>query len=494
MENENIILSLEHITKLYPGVRALDDVSVSFREGEVHALMGENGAGKSTIIKVVAGAIEPNGGKIIFGDKEYSVMTPSLSRGLGIEVVYQEFNLVEPLTAAENVCMGMRLGKLFDKKKTEAIADEIFDKFQLDISSKSVVRELSSARQQIVEIAKAIAKNPKILILDEPTAPLTVDETEKLFDIINHLKSMGVTVIYISHRLDEVFHISDRVTILRDGKFIKTMNTAETNRSELISLMVGRELKESYPPRNVELGEEAIRAEHITTEAIKDISFSARKGEILGVSGLVGAGRTELIRAVFGADKRKEGEIYVYGKKVKINQPKDAIDLGIGLIPEDRKHQGVFLNQTILWNTSITNIRNISKRGIVDRKKEMEIAEEYEKTLMIKTPSLKQTVGNLSGGNQQKVVIAKTLAANSNIVLFDEPTRGIDVGARYDIYVLMNQMVAEGKTIVMITSDMEELLGMSDRIIVLCEGRYAGEVLKEDFSQTRILELASGDK
>ncbi|MGI6072451.1 MAG: sugar ABC transporter ATP-binding protein [Lachnospiraceae bacterium] len=491
-DNTQVVLALEHITKLYPGVVALDDVSLNFRKGEVHALVGENGAGKSTLIKAVAGAIRPDEGLIRCGGEEHKFMTPALSRSMGIEVVYQEFNLIDPLSAGENICLGDEDGIFYKKSRVNKIAQKIFDQFKIDINPNTLVRDLPSAHQQIVEISKAVSKNVRILILDEPTAPLTVAETDRLFEIVEHLKSMEVTIIYISHRLDEIFRISDRVSVLRDGKLVKTLTTAKTTRKDLISLMVGRELTEIYPERMNEIGEEVLRVENITTDIIKDISFTVHKGEILGISGLVGAGRTELARAVFGADRRKGGEIYVNGEKENIDAPSKAIKLGIGLIPEDRKRQGVFLKQTILWNSSIVNIKNISRFGIVDTVKEKRIAEAFRDKLEIRTPSLYQEVRNLSGGNQQKVVITKTLAANSDIVFFDEPTRGVDVGARREIYLLMNQMTANGNAIIMITSDMEELLGMSDRIIVLCEGKYAGEVPKSEFCQERILELASG--
>lgn len=488
------VLSVHNIKKTYPGVVALDDVSLEFREGEVHALIGENGAGKSTMIKTIAGAIAPTSGKICCGGKEYDHMTPQLSRSLGIEVVYQEFNLVEPLSAGENICLGERLGKWFSRKKVNQKARDIFRMFHMEIDPDTPVRDLPSALQQIVEIAKSVSKDVKFLILDEPTAPLTVNETEVLFQIVENLKKQGVTILYISHRLDEIFQICDRVSVLRDGKFVKTLDVAQTTRSDLISLMVGRELSETYPPRNVKQGDVTLRAEDICTDKLKHITIEVHKGEILGLSGLVGAGRTELARAIFGADKRLSGQIYINGKQVDIQKPKDAIDLGIGLIPEDRKHEGAFLKQTIQWNTSIVNIKNISKHAVVNTKEEKQIAQRYREDLNIVTPSLMQTVNNLSGGNQQKVVIAKTLSANSNIIFFDEPTRGIDVGARYEIYVLMNKLVAEGKSIIMITSDMEELLGMSDRIVVLCEGEYAGELHKDEFSQTAVLELASGER
>ncbi len=493
MQEHEVVLSLKNITKLYPGVTALDNVSVEFRRGEVHALIGENGAGKSTLIKTIAGAISPEKGAIVCEGREYTEMTPALSRGLGIEVVYQEFNLIAPLTAAENIFLGERKGNLVDWKHINQKAEELFELFQTDISPDTLVRDLPSAKQQIVEIAKAISKNVKILILDEPTAPLTVAETEHLFDVVRMLKNRGVTVIYISHRLDEIFQICDRITVLRDGQFVQTLDTGETNRNQLISLMVGRELTETYPSRRTKLGEVSLRVESLTTEKLKGVSFEVHKGEILGLSGLIGAGRTETARAIFGADKKITGDIYINGQRVDIKMPKDAIDLGIGLIPEDRKRQGVFLRESIRWNTSIVNIRNISRNTIVDRKREEQDAQHFREKMRIRTPSIDQTVGNLSGGNQQKVVLAKTLAANSDIVIFDEPTRGIDVGARYEIYLLMNELVAEGKSIIMITSDMEELLGMSDRILVFCEGQIAGELQKEEFSQVKILELASGE-
>jgi len=486
------VLRLEGITKLYPGVVALENVTIGFLPGEVHAIVGENGAGKSTMIKVIAGAIKPTSGAISCGGNTYEAMTPALSRSLGIEVVYQEFNLIDPLSAAENICLGEKYGRLVNRRKINQIAKDIFDQFDVDISPSALVRDLPSAQQQIVEIAKAVSKDARILILDEPTAPLTLKETDALFRIVALLKARGVTIIYISHRMDEIFRIADRVSVLRDGQYVTTVNVKDTCRQELIELMVGRELSDSYPKRDFEPGPESLRVGRITTEVVSDVSFSAKRGEILGVSGLVGSGRTEIMRAIFGADKRKRGDIFIDGKQVQINSPRDAIRHGIGLIPEDRKRQGVFLNFTIMWNTAIVNIKNLSRWcGVVNRNKEREIAQDYQRKLRIRTPSLMQNVRNLSGGNQQKVVIAKTLAAQSKILIFDEPTRGIDVGARHEIYELMNVLAKEGKTIVMITSDMEELLGMSDRIIVMAEGRLAGEVLKKDFSQTRILSLAS---
>jgi ribose transport system ATP-binding protein len=492
--NSNVVLSLKDITKKYPGVLALDRVSLNFLEGEVHALLGENGAGKSTLIKAVAGAIDLDGGLITVNGVEHPKMTPHISRGLGIEVIYQEFNLVPTMSVAENIFLGDRTNKsiLVDFKTMKTKTREIFSLFNVDINPDAMVQDLPPAKQQIVEIAKAVSKNVKILIMDEPSAPLSVAEVEHMFDIIRRLKERGVTVIYISHRLEEVFRISDRVTVMRDGQYVATKSTKETNRKELISLMVGRELKESYPARSNPPGEIALEVKNLSGNGDKDISFSVRKGEILGISGLVGAGRTELAMLLFGADPIERGDIWVEGKPVQIQSPQDAIQNGIGLLTEDRKGKGLFLEMGVGWNISFPIIRRLSKYGIVNTKTENEIAEKYKQRINIKTPSLTQRVINLSGGNQQKVVLAKSLAAESDILIFDEPTRGIDVGAKQEIYHLMRELANNGIAILMISSEMEELLGMSDRIIVLCEGKLAGEVQREQFSQDYILDLASG--
>lgn len=489
-----VVLSLENITKKYPGVLALNNVSIDFLEGEVHALLGENGAGKSTLIKAVAGAIDVDAGIIKINGQEYSKMTPSLSRSLGIEVIYQEFNLVPTLSCAENIMMGESVGSniFFNARLVNDKALEVLKQFAVAIDPKKLVQELSIAEQQIIEIAKAVSKKLKILIMDEPSAPLSVTEVEVMFDIIKKLKQSGVTIIYISHRLEEVFRISDRVSIMRDGCYVATRNTKDTNRQELIKLMVGRELKESYPARKNPAGEIGMEVKNLTGNGDKDISFSVKKGEILGISGLVGAGRTELAMLLFGAVRAKKGEILVNGKPVKINSPLDAIRQKIGLLTEDRKGQGLFLEMSIKWNISFPIVGKISKYGIVNTKKEDEIARKYKERINIKTPSLTQQVINLSGGNQQKVVLAKSLAAESDILIFDEPTRGIDVGAKQEIYQLMTDLADNGIAIMMISSDMEELLGMSDRIIVLCEGELVGEVKKEQFEQHYILDLASG--
>ena len=493
MDEKKPILSLKDIRKVFPGVVALDKVSIDFYPGEVHALIGENGAGKSTFIKAITGAHAPDGGTITVDGQTYNAMTPALARQHGIECIYQEFNLIDVLSAAENICYGEKLGPLVNQKKMNQIAQAVFDDFGVDIDPSTLVRDLTPGRMQIVEIAKAVSKKVRVLILDEPTAPLSVAEVKILFRIVNKLRSEGVAIIFISHRLDEVFELTDRVSILRDGEYITTLNTKETNRAELIKYMVGREMTQTFPPRSAKIGEVALELRNLTGNGVKNISFKAHRGEILGISGLVGAGRSEIMKVVFGAEKKQWGEIYVNGKLAEINSPNDAMHkYGICLIPEDRKREGCFLGETISWNLVYNVVKKISHLGVVNRKKEKEIADYYGQAMRIKAPDLDHTkVMTLSGGNQQKVVVGKALATQSDIVIFDEPTRGIDVGAKYEIYELMNGLAEEGKCIIMITSDMEELLGMSDRIVVFGERCLAGELTKEEFSQERILDLAS---
>ncbi len=490
------ILSVKDIVKTYPGVIAIDHLSFNVNAGEVHALIGENGAGKSTLIKTLSGAITPDSGTITINGKEFSAMNPKLSKEQGIEVIYQEFTLVPGISASENVFLGERTSKgvFVNIKERERKAKEIFDQMNVNIDVSAPVKDLSPACQQIVEIAKAVSKDVKILIMDEPTAPLTVSEVDILFEIVRNLKRKGVTIIYISHRLEELFEIADRVTVMRDGCYVGTENIKDINRQKLISMMAGRELKENYPSRKTQIGGEVLRVENLYGNGDKDISFSLHKGEILGFAGLVGAGRTELMRVIYGANPIESGKLFLDGKEVHIRSCQDAINLGIGYIPEDRKAQGAFLRMSIKWNMIINNIKNFSNGIFVNNNKEYLVAEEYQKKFDIKTPSLEQKVMNLSGGNQQKVVIAKTLAANCKIIIFDEPTRGIDVGAKQEIYKLMNELVEKGNSIMMVSSDMPELLGMSDRVAVIYEGRKTGEVHKEEFEQNYILDLASGGK
>lgn len=494
--SEKTILSVKDIVKTYPGVVAINHVSFDVREGEVHALIGENGAGKSTLIKTLSGAIVPDSGTITIDGKDFSSFTPALAKAQGISVIYQEFTLVPGISAAENVFLGEKTkeGLFVDFRERERRTKELFDQMGVDIDPSKPVRSLSPACQQIVEIAKAVSKNVKILIMDEPTAPLTTNEVDTLFRIIHDLKAKGVTIIFISHRLEELFEVADRVTVMRDGCYVGTENICDIDRQKLIAMMAGHEMKESYPSRKTQIGEEVLRVENLTGNGDEDISFTLHKGEILGFAGLVGAGRTELMRVIYGANPAESGKIFIEGKEVKIRSCADAIRYGIGYIPEDRKNQGVFLRMTIKWNTIVNNLKGYSKGLFVDNKIEEQVAQEYQQKFRIKTPTLEQKVNNLSGGNQQKVVIAKTLAANSRIIIFDEPTRGIDVEAKQEIYKLMNELIEAGNSIIMVSSDMPELLGMSDRIVVLAEGRKNGEVEKKDFDQNYILDLASGGK
>lgn len=490
---ENYLLELRGIEKQYPGVKALDDVTVAFRAGETHALMGENGAGKSTLMKVLSGAIAPDRGEIIFEGNTYSHMTPYLSKALGIGVIYQEFNLMPSLSVAENIYAG-NYGKklLFNSAEIERKTAELFERMQVKIDPRAIVQNLSVANMQLVEIAKVLTLDLKVLIMDEPTAPLTSNEVDILFGIMDTLKKQGVTIIYISHRINEIFHVADRITILRDGQYIQTSNVSDITRDHLIQLMVGREVNDTYPKRNFATAEPVLELEGICGNGVCDISFTVHRKEILGLSGLVGAGRTEAMRMVFGADKLQAGTIRLEGQEVRINCPRDAVELGIGLIPEDRKRQGLLIDLPVNWNASMAIMRHLSRFSVLNKRAEKQAVDRLVQSIKIKTPSNSQLVKNLSGGNQQKVVLAKWLAANCKVLIFDEPTRGIDVGARHEIYKLMNELCSQGMAIIMISSDMEELLGMSDRILVLSEGKQAGILNADAFSQETILSLASG--
>ena len=491
----NVILEVKHISKEFPGVKALDDVSLDFRAGEVHAIIGENGAGKSTLIKAIAGAQPPTSGEIVVFGETQEHLTVAGAKELGIQVIYQEFANVPTLAAPDNVFLGQQTSKFIvnDRDRIQR-TKEIFDSLNVNIPLDVPVGDMSPAMQQIVEIAKAVSANVKILIMDEPTAPLTNNEIDMLFRIIRQLKAEGVAIIFISHRLEELPVISDRISILRDGKYIKTVDTKDVSREELIAMMAGRELDAQYPPREPNLGEPLLELRNVSGNGDSDLSFTLHKGEILGFAGLVGAGRTEAMQLIYGSKPMESGEMIVNGQPVKFSHPSKAIEAGIAMIPEDRKTQGVFLDQTIRWNSVINVIKRISRFGVVDTKQEREIAEEYQKRFTIKAPSLDQQVSNLSGGNQQKVALAKAMAAESNIIIFDEPTRGIDVATKYDIYVLMNELVAQGNAILMVSSEMPELIGMCDRIVVLSERKQVAIVEKQDFSQEYILDLASGDK
>lgn len=494
--SEEYVLQLQHIRKEYPGVVALKDVTLELKKGEILALIGENGAGKSTLIKCCSGAVIPTSGKIVVNGKEFTSMTPQLAAENGIAIIYQEFNNVKELSAAENLFLGrpIRKGIVVDKAAMEKEAVKAFDRLHIKIDPKTLMKNLTVGYQQMVEIAKAIQQNAQILIMDEPSAPLTSAEVESMFEVVEQLRDEGISIIYISHRLEELYRLSDRILVMRDGEYVKTLVTKESNTQELIQLMVGRELTETYPPRGdcVKEDDVVLELKDVTGNGDKNISLKVRRGEILGLGGLVGAGRTELAQLIFGAAKKESGQIIFKGKEINPKSPREAIDLGLALVPEDRKRHGAMLGVSIKNNINMPIYERNSTLSVIDSKKEREIAEKYQKNMAIKTPSLNQLVKNLSGGNQQKVILGRWLAADSELIIFDEPTRGIDVGAKYEIYKLMNDLVEkEGKAILMISSEMEELMGMSDRIIVLAEGDMTGELDKDEFSQERIMAFAS---
>ncbi|MDR1641885.1 MAG: sugar ABC transporter ATP-binding protein [Clostridiales bacterium] len=490
----DVILQTSNLLKEYPGVIALDKISVAFRDGEVHALVGENGAGKSTLIKCLSGAISPDSGIIELGNEAYSSLTSALAKEKGIAVIHQEFNLVPSLSAAENVFLNAKTspGFIANTKEREKMAAQIFESMGVSLDPSQTVWGMSPANMQLVEIAKAISGNVKILIMDEPTAPLTTNEVSMLFKIVKDLRSRGVAIIYISHRLEELFEIADRVTVMRDGKLVDTKNIEDVTRQSLISMMTGRVLSNVYPERDQKIGDEILRVEDLCGLGVEHVNFSLRKGEVLGFAGLVGAGRSEIMSVLYGAYPKTCGNVYINGQLVEIKSPSDAVANGIGLIPEDRKNHGLFLFQSARWNITIGIIKQLSSYGVVSAKKEQQTAEEYISRFSIKVSSPDQLVLNLSGGNQQKVVIAKAMALGTDIAIFDEPTRGVDVGAKWEIYKRINELAESGKAVIMISSELPELLAMCDRIVVLCERTQNGCVPKERFSQELILSLASG--
>ena len=493
---DDIILKVNHLTKYFSMVKALDDISFDVRRGEVHALCGENGAGKSTFIKLLTGAYEPTKGNIEFEHQTYDRLTPRLAMDLGISVIYQEFSLIPYLTVAENIFYGRELQKagIRNIKEMNRRALELCKEMGIELDINTRVMELGIAYQQIVEIMKAVSKNTKFIIMDEPTAPLTINETKIFFNIIRKLKEKKVTIVFISHRLEEVFELCDRATVFCDGKYMITKSVKELTKKELISYMVGRELSDDYPQNPEKTGEVLLEVKDLTNKKVSHVSFCLRKGEILGLGGLVGAGRTELARIIYGVDEKKSGTMICKGEKYEPRSPKDALLKGIGLIPEDRKQQGLVLGLPVGDNVVYSILDKCSKAKVLQKKKINEIVNQYVEELKIKTPDKNQLVKNLSGGNQQKVVLAKMLATNCDILIFDEPTRGIDVGAKQEIYTLMVKLAEQGKAIIMISSEMPELIGMSDRILVMSHGEISGELNREEYSQERILEFASSEK
>lgn len=490
----DVFMRVSGLTKVFGGTVALKDADVTFLKGEVHALCGENGAGKSTLCKMLSGALIPSAGTITIEGASHPQFTPREAKRNGIGMIYQEFNLVPELPVYENIFLGKepRRGAAVDRERMIRESEELFQAMDIKINPRAKICDISVAYCQLVEIAKALKEDVKLLIMDEPTAPLTNQEVGVLFGLVRRLKERGITIIYISHRMEEIFALSDRLTVMRDGRVITTMNTSETTQSEVISLMVGRELGMEFPPKTHEAGDTALEVRGLTNGAVKDVSFQLRKGEILGLAGLVGAGRTETIRAVFGADKLWSGEILINGTPVKIKSPEAAIRLGIGMIPEDRKRQGVHLDLPIRLNLSLITIQKISRWMTVMRRKEQTLLEKYIQALAIKLSSPELHVSSLSGGNQQKIVLGKWLATEPEIIFFDEPTRGIDVGAKHEIYLLMDRLRREGKAIIMISSEMPEVVGMCDRVIVMYEGRVMGELSGGEISQEAIMTYASG--
>lgn len=489
------VLETHHVRKTFPGVVALNEVHFNLRKGEVHVLLGENGAGKSTFVKILSGAYQKTSGKIFLNGDETDIRNPKHAQELGIGIIYQELNLVPQLSVGENIFLGREPTHMgvIDLKKTFELAQKILDSLGVEISAYSPVRELGVAQQQMVEVAKALSLETRILIMDEPTSALTEHEIKQLFTTIGNLNKQGVSVIYISHRLEEVFEIGDRVTVLRDGEQIGTFNIRDVSHSELIRLMVNRELKEQFPKQTFSKGEEILRVEELTTTGIlKSISFSLYRGEILGIAGLLGSGRTELARAIFGVCRIDSGRIYINGKLQTVRSPHHAIHLGIGFLTEDRKSQGLILNLSLKENVCLPSVDRFSRMGVMNVEEENREAHRYVKELRIKTPSLNQKVMFLSGGNQQKVVLSKWLCSHADILIFDEPTRGIDVGSKVEIYELMNKLTAKGVAIFMISSELPEILGMSNRILVMHQGRISGQFSSEEATQENILHCALG--
>ncbi len=487
------LLSMTGIHKRFPGVHALRGIDLQLERGEVLALIGENGAGKSTLIKTLGGAHRPDKGQIVIDGSPVEIDSPHTSQEAGIGIIYQEFNLVPHLSVRENIFLGRELhrGGIISRAKEEQRSRELLAKIGIDIDPSTPCGELSTAQQQVVEIAKALATDVRILVMDEPSAALTLQEVAGLFRIVRDLQKHGIGIVYISHRLGEIFEIADRVMILRDGEHIGTRSIEDLDRKTMIEMMVGRSVDNEFPKHHQELGPVRLVAKALRAPNVNKVSFSVRAGEILGFTGLVGAGRTETMRLVFGADTREGGQLFLDGKEINIQSPSDAIRARICLLTEDRKHQGLVLMHSVRENFGLPNLTEFSRMGVVNQSQERTAFETYVKTIRIKIADMEQIAGTLSGGNQQKVVIAKWLQHNCDIIIFDEPTRGIDVGAKYEIYMLMNQLVSEGKSIIMISSELPEVIGMSDRIIVMRNGEISGEVTDvANTNQEELLDLA----
>lgn len=492
---EEVLLSMVDITKIFPGVRALDQVSLEVMPGEIHALVGENGAGKSTLVNIVSGVHQPDGGEMHFDGKKYTPSNPREAQELGIGFVHQETALCPHLSIAENVFLGRmprNLSMLADFGQARLETAKLLERFAAQLDPMAKVQDLSIANQQVVEIIKALSLDCRLLILDEPTSSLTELETENLFAIVGDLKQRGISILYISHRLKEVFRICDRITVLRDGRYVTTLEAKDTNEDEVIRNMVGRSISTFYPEKTGRGQEKILRVEGLTRSNIfRDISFTVQKGEILGFAGLVGAGRSEVARAVCGIDAYDTGQIYLGQKAIHFQSFHDAIEARLAYLTEDRKEEGLFLNMAIQPNISVTSLESITKHKLIHRQKEKDLARQFINALRIKTSSLLQRVVNLSGGNQQKVIVAKWLAIDPVVLFMDEPTRGIDVGAKTEIHYLMRQLANRGVGIVLISSELPEIIGMCDRVVVMNEGSIAGELMGSDITEDNIMRLAA---
>lgn len=492
--NNDYILELKNVVKKFGGVTALNNVHLEIKKGEIHALCGENGAGKSTLMKIISGAQKATSGEIIFEGNKVEYNTTKEAQNLGISMIYQEFNLVRYLTVAENIFLGKLPMKAGTVNWTKLFNDtqKILDTLGLKISPRAKILNLSVAQMQMVEIAKCLSVNSKVIIMDEPTAALTNEEIDTLFKIIKDLVAKSISIIYISHRMDEIFSISDSITVFRDGKHVKTLNTTETNYDEIVSLMVGQNIENLYPNREEASNEKVFEVNRLVGQSVNDVSFSLHKSEILAIYGLMGSGNIELSKIIYGAKKKTSGDIIIKGRKIKSPSPLSAIRQGIGLVPDDRKHEGLVLVRSIKENISLASLDKISRFGVINKAIEKNTIDNSVDAMRIKISSPAQLVGNLSGGNQQKVVLSKILRTSPDVLILDEPTRGVDVGAKTEIYQIMDMITKKDKSIILISTDLPEVIGMADRILVMREGKIVKEVMKKDATQELVLAYASG--
>ena len=495
MQNSEYRLEMRNITKHFGGVKALTDVSLKVEPGEIHALIGENGAGKSTLMKILSGAYVRDSGQIFIDGKEVKISDPKESKDQGVAIIYQDFMLAPDLTVAENIYIDkLSAGKKFiNWKELRNNAREQLERLGFgDIDPNTKCGSLSVAYQQVVEICKCLTRNAKILVFDEPTAVLTFSEIKKLFSVIKKLKEEGVSIIYISHRLEEIFELSQHISVLKDGTYVGTVKTKEFDKDRLVNMMIGREMTEMFPERHAKIGETILEVQNLCAGMVQDVSFSVKAGEVLGFNGLVGAGRTETMRALFGADKKESGKVIYFGKEVDWKNPKQAIAEKFGLLPEDRKKQGLLLQQSIRMNTTLACLNKITKLGFINHKSEKEFVKETLASIQTKYNSTEDNANSLSGGNQQKIALAKWIAADCKCIVFDEPTRGVDVGAKTEIYKVINNLAENGVAVIIISSEMPEIIGMCDRVLVMRNGKISGEVRKEELTENALIKFAMG--